>query len=158
MKWNEGKGLKDVEIYGDGACSNNPGPGGWAAVLIYGKHIREISGFDPETTNQRMELRAALEGLRALKEPCRVRLYSDSAYVINGFNLGWIRTWQANGWQNSKGQPVKNQDLWQELVEENARHQVQWIKVKGHSDNPWNNRADALAVAAISHGGGESRS
>lgn len=138
-----------MEIYTDGACSGNPGPGGWAAVLLYGPHEKEIFGSEPNTTNQRMELTAAIKGLKSLRKPCRVKLYSDSAYLINAFNQGWIDNWQRNGWLNSKKEPVSNADLWTQLVELAEIHQIQWIKVKGHSDNKYNNRCDTLARGAI---------
>lgn len=138
-----------VEIYTDGACSGNPGPGGWGAVLLFGPHRKEISGYMPETTNQRMELLAAIQGLKALKQPCNVKLYSDSAYLINAFTQGWIPNWQRNGWLNSKKEPVSNADLWRELIELAKTHSIEWIKVKGHSDNELNNRCDELARAAI---------
>lgn len=141
-----------VEIYTDGACSGNPGPGGWAAILIFGEHEKEISGFEPMTTNQRMELTAAIRALESLKRPCRVRLYSDSAYLVNAFNLGWLDNWRRNGWLNARKQPVSNGDLWQRLTELAEIHQIQWIKVQGHSDNKYNNRCDALARAAIESG------
>lgn len=144
------KPLKEVIIYTDGACSGNPGPGGWAAVLLYGGHRKELSGAVAVTTNQRMELTAALEALKALKEPCRVKLYSDSAYLVNAFQEGWIKRWQENGWRTAKKEPVENQDLWQELLKVASQHQVEWVKVTGHSDNEENNRCDALARAAIS--------
>ena len=141
--------MKDVLIYTDGACSGNPGPGGWAAVLQYGPHERVVSGAEPETTNNRMELRAALEALRALHEPCRVALHTDSAYLARAFNEGWLKNWQRNGWKNSKKKPVENRDLWEALLEQTARHRVRFIKVKGHADDPLNNRVDGLAVAAM---------
>lgn len=141
--------MKEVTIYTDGACSGNPGPGGWAAILFYGEHRKELSGGEEETTNQRMELKAAIEGLQALKEPCKVKLYSDSAYLVNCFQQGWYKSWQKNGWKNSKGKPVENKDLWERLLDLNEQHQVEFIKVKGHADDPWNNRCDQLAVAAI---------
>ncbi len=141
--------LKHVEIYTDGACSGNPGPGGWGAVLFYGDTKKELSGGARHTTNQRMEMKAVIEGLKALKEPCRVTIYSDSAYVINAFKQNWLDNWERNGWLNSKKEPVKNQELWQELQSLSQMHDVHWVKVKGHSDNRWNNRADELAVAAI---------
>ncbi|MFO7262919.1 MAG: ribonuclease HI [Bacillaceae bacterium G1] len=140
---------KEVIIYTDGACSGNPGPGGWAAILMYGEHRKEISGGEVSTTNNRMELTAAIEALRQLKRPCRVTLYSDSAYLVNAFEQGWLEKWQQNGWRNSKKEPVENQDLWQALLDLTRRHDVRFCKVKGHHDNPWNNRCDALAVAAI---------
>lgn len=141
--------MKEVTIYTDGACSGNPGPGGWGAVLMYGRHRKEMSGGESMTTNNRMELMAVIEALRALKEPCKVTVYSDSAYVVNAFKNGWVDGWLRNGWKNSKGQPVENQDLWKSLLAEMERHRVQYVKVKGHSDNEWNNRCDQLAREAI---------
>ncbi len=141
--------MKEVTIYTDGACSGNPGPGGWGAVLLYGQHKREMSGSAENTTNNRMELQAAIEALRVLKEPCKVTLYSDSAYLVNCFQQGWYRSWLKNGWKNSKNQPVENQDLWKELLKAMEPHQVQYVKVKGHADNEWNNRCDELATGAI---------
>lgn len=138
-----------MQIYTDGACSGNPGPGGWAAVLLFGSHQKEISGFEPDTTNQRMELLAAIKGLQSLNRTCKVKLYSDSAYLINAFTLGWIENWQRNGWLNARKEPVSNADLWHELVKLAGQHSVEWIKVKGHSDNELNNRCDTLARAAI---------
>jgi len=145
--------LRDVTIYTDGACSGNPGPGGWGAVLMAGDRVKELSGYDPVTTNNRMEITAAIEALRALKVPCRVKLYSDSAYLVNAFRQRWLENWQRNGWVNARKQPVENQDLWQELLRVMAPHQVEWIKVKGHADNPHNNRCDELARAAIANKG-----
>lgn len=145
--------LRDVTIYTDGACSGNPGPGGWGAVLMAGDRVKELSGYDPVTTNNRMEITAAIEALRALKVPCRVKLYSDSAYLVNAFRQRWLENWQRNGWVNARKQPVENQDLWQELLRVMALHQVEWIKVKGHADNPHNNRCDELARAAIANKG-----
>ncbi len=141
--------MKQVDIYTDGACSGNPGPGGWGAVLMYGGRRKEWSGAESLTTNNRMELTAMIESLRKLKEPCKVRLYSDSAYVVNAFRQRWLDNWVRNGWMNSKKQPVENQDLWRELLELAKTHQVEYIKVKGHSDNEWNNRCDFLAREAI---------
>lgn len=141
--------MREVTIYTDGACSGNPGPGGWGAVLMYGQHIKEMSGAEPETTNNRMELTAAIEALRVLKEACKVTLYSDSAYLVNCFNQGWYKGWLKNGWKNSKGQPVENQDLWKELLRLMEIHQVEYVKVKGHADNKWNNRCDELATGAV---------
>lgn len=141
--------MKHIEIYTDGACSGNPGPGGWGAVLFYGENRKEFSGGEPATTNNRMELTAAIEALRMLKEPCSVKLYSDSAYLINCFQQGWIKNWQRNGWKNSKKEPVENQDLWKRLLVLMETHAVEYIKVKGHSDNVWNNRCDELAREAI---------
>lgn len=144
-----GETLKQVDIYTDGACSKNPGPGGWAAVLLHGDHVKEMSGFIPETTNNRMELFAAIQGLSALKRPCEVRLYSDSSYLVNAFTKGWIDNWQRNGWKTSNKQPVENQDLWKVLINLFRKHQVQFLKVKGHADNEYNNRCDALATGQI---------
>ncbi|NLM24641.1 MAG: ribonuclease HI [Firmicutes bacterium] len=143
--------MKTVEIYTDGACSGNPGPGGWGAVLIYGDQIKEISGSAENTTNQRMELQAAIEALKLLKEPCQVNLYSDSAYLVNAFNQNWLASWQKRNWLNSKKEPVSNRDLWEELLALSQIHKIKWIKVKGHSNNQWNNRCDQLATSAIKH-------
>ena len=139
-----------VVIYTDGACSGNPGPGAWAAILIAGRFEKELSGFVPDTTNNRMELTAALEALKALKEPCDVSLHSDSAYLISAFNQHWLTKWQRNSWKNAAGNPVSNPDLWQALLEQDRLHNIRWIKVKGHADNEYNNRCDALAVGEIS--------
>lgn len=141
--------MKEVIIYTDGACSHNPGPGGWAAVLLYGSHQREISGGARETTNNRMELMAVIEALKCLKEPCRVKLHSDSAYITNCFQQKWYAKWIKNGWVTSSKKPVENKDLWQELLSLYEKHQVKFIKVKGHSDVALNNRCDELARAAV---------
>lgn len=141
--------MKEVELYTDGACSGNPGPGGWGVILKFNGHQKELSGFAAETTNQRMELTAAIQGLEALKVPCRVKLYSDSAYLINAFRQGWLEKWQANGWLNAQKKPVENQDLWRQLIELNRVHQIDWEKVAGHQDNISNNRCDELARSAI---------
>ena len=138
---------KLVEIYTDGACSGNPGPGGWAALLIYKDTVREISGGQTNTTNNRMELTAAIEALHALKEPCRVKLYSDSSYLVNAFNNHWLDKWKQTGRLISGKKAVKNPDLWLSLSECAQIHQIEWIKVKGHSDNILNERCDFLAVA-----------
>lgn len=140
---------KEVEIYTDGACSGNPGPGGWAAVLLYLGKSKEVSGFAPETTNNRMEIYAAIGALNALKEPCKVTLYTDSSYLLNAFNEGWLISWQHNGWKTSKKDPVENQDLWKELLNAAITHKITWKKVKGHSDNDLNNRCDVLARKQI---------
>ena len=140
---------KEVEIYTDGACSGNPGPGGWAAVLIYRGVEKELVGGERLTTNQRMELTAAIKALGALKEPCQVRLYSDSAYLVNAFQQGWLSRWEANGWLTAQKEPVENQDLWRELLSLARQHQVEWLKVKGHAANPYNERCDRLARGAI---------
>jgi ribonuclease HI len=137
---------KNVIIYTDGSCSGNPGPGGWAAVLIYGTHKKEFSGAEAQTTNNRMELRAAVEALSQLKEPCKVELHTDSAYMQKAFTEGWIQKWMRNGWRTAARKPVENQDLWKPLVALTEKHDVQWKKVKGHSDNELNNLVDELAV------------
>ena len=141
--------MKQVEIYTDGACSGNPGPGGWGAVLMYGEHKTEISGFEKSTTNNKMELTAAYEALKRLKEPCKVNLYSDSAYLINAFLQGWLDKWIKNGWKRNKNEEVKNVELWKELVNLAGIHEIKWIKVKGHADNEYNNRCDKLATDEI---------
>ncbi|HOB87312.1 MAG TPA: ribonuclease HI [Bacillota bacterium] len=144
------KESRQVEIYTDGACSGNPGPGGWAAVIIDADgREREISGGEAHTTNQRMELLAAVKALQSLEQPCRIRLFSDSAYLINAFRQGWLDRWERNGWKTVAGKPVENQDLWRELRFLAKGHQVEWLKVKGHGDNPYNNRCDLLARRAI---------
>jgi len=140
---------KEVEIYTDGACSGNPGPGGWGTVLLYRGHRRELSGAEPHTTNQRMELTAAIEGLKALKHPCRVRLYSDSAYLVNAFNQKWLERWAKNGWLTVKKTPVENRDLWEQLYALTKVHDVRWIKVRGHAGNKENEYCDKLATEAI---------
>ena len=141
--------MKTVTIYTDGACSGNPGPGGWACVLLHGEQKKELSGGEAHTTNQRMELAAAIEGLAALKQPCHVLLYSDSAYLVNAFRQRWLDNWQKNGWKNSKKQPVENQDLWQKLLTLNRTHEVEWRKVQGHAGDLYNERCDTLARAAL---------
>lgn len=144
--------MKEVTIYTDGACSGNPGPGGWGAVLIYGDRRKEITGGSRQTTNNRMELTAALEALRKLKQPCRVKLYTDSAYLANCFKQKWYVNWEKRGWVNSRNEPVENKDLWQELLREVRKHEVEFVKVKGHSDVELNNRCDELAREAIPKG------
>ena len=139
--------MKQLEIVTDGACKGNPGPGGWGAVIRYGKHEKEISGGDPDTTNNRMELSATIQALKILIEPCEVKLHTDSRYVIDGITK-WIHGWQRNGWKNASKQPVSNVDLWHDLIEATARHQVEWIWVKGHNGHPENERADRLASDA----------
>ena len=139
--------MKRVEIFTDGACKGNPGPGGWGAVLRMGQHEKELSGSEPATTNNRMELTAVIEALRALNQPCEVALYTDSKYVIDGIT-GWIFGWQKNGWKNAQKKPVMNADLWQALVEAKHRHKVSWHWVKGHDGHPENERADQLASNA----------
>lgn len=141
--------MEKVTIYTDGACSGNPGPGGWAAVLIYNENEKEISGGMKDTTNNVMEITAVLEGLKALKFPCEADIYSDSAYVVNSFSQGWIYNWIKKGWKTASGDEVKNKELWQELYELTKVHKVNFNKVKGHSDNKYNNRCDELAREAI---------
>jgi ribonuclease HI len=136
-----------VALFTDGACSGNPGPGGWGAILKYGTTEKELSGGERDTTNNRMELLGAIAGLRALKEPCRVMLYTDSQYLSNALNLGWLRDWKKKGWKR-KGGELKNLDLWQELDALLEMHSVKVTWVRGHADNEYNNRCDALAVAA----------
>lgn len=139
---------RTVDIWTDGACSGNPGPGGWGAVLRYGETEKEFSGAEPATTNNRMELTAAIEALNALKKPVRVRLHTDSKYVMDGVTK-WIHGWKKNGWKTADKKPVKNDDLWRKLEEAASRHQVEWKWVKGHADDVMNNRADELARGAI---------
>lgn len=140
--------MKNIILYTDGACSGNPGKGGWGAILFYGDHKKELSGGEQATTNNRMELTAVIKGLEALKEPCIVDVYSDSAYVVNAFLLGWVENWQNNGWKTTKGK-VLNIDLWQKLLNLIGKHHISWHKVKGHSDNEYNNKCDALARSEI---------
>ena len=141
--------MEKVIIYTDGACSGNPGPGGWGAILMYKDTKKEISGGKKDTTNNVMELTAALEALKLLKFPCEVELYSDSAYLVNGFNQGWIYGWQKNSWKNSSKEPVKNKEIWEEIYKMTQKHKVKFIKAKGHSDNEFNNRCDEMARNAI---------
>ena len=138
-----------LDIYTDGACSGNPGVGGWGVVILMGDFFKEFSGAEPKTTNNRMELVATIMGLKALKEACNVNLYSDSAYVVNAFSQGWLDSWQKNNWRNSSNDEVKNKDLWEELFNLTKTHSVTFIKVKGHADNEFNNRCDTLATTAI---------
>ena len=138
-----------VNIYTDGACSGNPGPGGWAAVLVANGREKEICGAEPLTTNNRMELLAAAEALEALNAPCTVALHSDSAYLVNAFNDRWIAGWQRRGWTKADKSPVLNRDLWERLVAQDARHTVRWVKVKGHAGVPMNERVDGLAVSVM---------
>lgn len=141
--------MDEVIIYTDGACSGNPGKGGWGAILMYGEHRKEISGGELETTNNRMELTAPIEALKLLKKPCIVKIYSDSAYLVNAFLQGWIYNWQKNGWKTSDKKDVKNRELWEEIYKFTKIHKIEWIKVKGHSDNEFNNMCDKMAVNAI---------
>lgn len=139
-----------VHLYTDGSCSPNPGPGGWGVVLLTpGRpHRKELSGAEAGTTNNRMELTAALEGLRALRRPCRVVVHTDSQYLRNAFEKSWLERWQRNGWRTADGRPVQNADLWKALLDAAGRHQVQWVWIRGHAGDPENNRADELANAA----------
>ncbi len=137
-----------VDAYTDGACSGNPGPGGWGAILRYGDRERELSGGEPQTTNNRMELMAAIQALEALKRPCRVRIHTDSRYLRDGIT-GWIHNWKRNGWKTAARKPVKNADLWQRLDRSIGRHEIEWHWVRGHAGHPENERADALARQAI---------
>lgn len=139
--------MKQVELFTDGACSGNPGPGGWAAILRYRDSEKELSGGEAQTTNNRMELTAAIEGLAALKEPCRVTLCSDSKYLTDGIKKGWARSWRRNGWRKADKKPALNADLWDRLLTQMDRHEVTLIWVKGHAGHPENERCDAMAVA-----------
>ena len=139
-----------VIIYTDGACSGNPGPGGWGAILMYKGAKKEISGGMKQTTNNIMEVTAVIEALKCLKVESEVQVYSDSAYTVNAFNQGWIYNWIKKGWKTAGGEPVKNKELWQELYDLTKTHKVEFIKVKGHSDNEFNNRCDEMARNAIS--------
>ena len=143
--------MKRVTLITDGACVGNPGPGGWAYILRYGGHTREVSGSEPDTTNNRMELRAAIEGIRALREPCEVEVITDSEYLKNGITK-WIHGWKRNGWRTASKKPVVNQDLWTELDELVSTHRVEWTWTKGHADHGDNNRCDELATAAARSG------
>lgn len=140
------KNLPEVILYTDGACRGNPGPGGWGALLIWNGKEKEIAGGDPQTTNNRMEMKAIIEGLKTLKRPCHVKIHSDSALIINTFTKGWIDNWLKKGWRKSDKKPVENRDLWEEMLRAAEPHKLSWIKVKGHSDDELNNRVDALAV------------
>ena len=146
--------MPHVTIYTDGGCRPNPGPGGWAALLIYSKHERELVGSKPHSTNNRMELRAAIEALRALKEPCQVDLYTDSQYLHQGIT-SWLPKWVKNGWRTCARRPVKNQDLWQELHAAMQRHEVRWRWVRGHAGDARNTRVDRLARQAIGRAAGQ---
>ena len=136
--------MKEVNLYTDGACRGNPGPGGWGAILVYGKYEKELSGGERETTNNRMELQAAIGGLSALKEPCRVTLYSDSKYLVDAYLEGWVYTWERENWRAGK---VKNPDLWQRLLALTRMHEVSLIWVKGHAGHEYNERCDVLATS-----------
>ena len=139
--------MKEITLYTDGSCSKNPGPGGWGAILCYKSYEIELSGGSTETTNNKMELTGAIEGLKALKEPCIVSLYTDSRYLCDAFNKGWLKNWVRNGWKKSDKSPVLNSELWKELLALTEKHKVTFIWVKGHADNEYNNRCDKMAVA-----------
>lgn len=146
--------MKKIILYTDGACSGNPGPGGWGLILFYTdstqtEHKLELNGGEKDTTNNRMELTAVIEGLNKLKSPCSVTVYSDSQYVCNAINKGWLINWQKKGWVNSSKEPVKNVDLWKQYISAAKEHEVSFVNVKGHSDNVYNNRCDELARDAI---------
>ncbi len=141
--------MKKVILYTDGACSGNPGIGGWGAVLMFKGVEKRISGAESSTTNNRMEMTAVIEGLKSLKEPCEVEVYSDSAYTVNAFENGWIYSWEKNGFKKADNKPVLNTDLWQILLQLTRVHKVRFIKVKGHADNEYNNICDKLATDAV---------
>ena len=141
--------MKNVIVYTDGACSGNPGPGGWAAILIYNQYRKEMKGFEDDTTNNKMELVGVIRGLEALTEPCEVSVHCDSAYVVDAIERGWIENWRENNWTTVKGSPVKNRELWEALVTLAKYHKLKFVKVQGHSDDEENNRCDELARMAI---------
>lgn len=142
------KPIKAIQVFSDGACSGNPGPGGWGAILRYKNNEKEISGGQKNTTNNQMELMAVISALETLKEPCQVEIFTDSQYIANAFNKGWLAAWQKNGWRTSGKKPVKNKELWERLVIQAEKHELQWSWVRGHSGHPENERCDQLAVAA----------
>ena len=142
--------MRKVDLYTDGACSGNPGKGGYGGILLYNGIDKKYSGYVPNTTNNRMELTAVIEGLKRLKEPVDLTIYSDSAYVVNAFLEDWITSWIMKGWRTANKKPVQNIDLWQELLELLKEHNVTWVKVKGHADNKYNNECDLLATSEIS--------
>ena len=146
--------MKHCYIYTDGACSGNPGPGGWGAVLVYGSFEKELSGGDPKTTNNRMELTAVIEALSLLKEPCMVTLTTDSKYIVDSVTLGWARGWKARGWKKSSGEPALNPDLWEKLLILLDTHKVDFVWVKGHNGHPYNERCDKMAVEQSRLNGG----
>jgi ribonuclease HI len=139
----------ELKIYTDGACSGNPGAGGWGVVMLYNGKKKELSGYAPATTNNRMELTAVIQGMRAIKQPVPVAIITDSKYIVNAVDKGWIPNWVKNGWKNSQKKPVANRDLWEQLMELNAKYQPKYVWVKGHADNEYNNRCDNLAVTEI---------
>ncbi len=140
--------MSKIKIYTDGACSGNPGPGGWGAVLLYKEHEKRVSGSEPDTTNNRMEMKAVIEALKLLKKPSEITIYTDSKYVMDGITK-WISGWKKNLWRTANRKPVKNSDLWQELDSEVAKHQMEWVWVKGHAGNHFNEIADKLATDAV---------
>ena len=141
--------MEEIIVYTDGACSGNPGPGGWGAILMFKDYKKEISGGSEDTTNNIMELTAVIEALKIVKYPCKIKIYSDSAYVVNAFNQGWIYNWIKKGWKTADKTPVKNKELWEILYNFTKTHEIEFVKVKGHSDNEYNNRCDELARNAI---------
>ena len=141
--------MKKIILYTDGACSGNPGPGGYGSILMYKENKKEISGYKETTTNNQMEMLAVIEGLKLVKEPCEIEIYSDSAYVVNAFNQNWIQSWIKNNWKTASKNPVKNVELWKEMLNLLSNHKYKFIKVKGHADNEFNNRCDELARNAI---------
>ena len=143
--------MKHVRIFTDGACKGNPGKGGWGVLLRYGKAVKELSGYEEMTTNNRMELTAVIQALSALKEPCKVTLTTDSQYVVNGIVKGWAKSWRESGWKNAKRKTVANPDLWEELLPMLDIHEVEFVWVKGHAGHPENERCDQLAVAAYNN-------
>lgn len=142
--------MKKIDIYTDGACSGNPGPGGWGAILKYKNHTKEISGYCAETTNNRMELTAVIEALESLKEPCKVMIHSDSKYFCDGITKGWVRSWQRNNWKKSDKKPALNSDLWQKILDLFSIHEPEIVWLKGHAGHPENERCDFLATTEIS--------
>jgi ribonuclease HI len=140
--------MREISLYTDGACSGNPGPGGWCAILVFGQKELELSGGLSETTNNQMELQAVISGLSALKERCRVQVFSDSKYVVQAFNDNWIAGWKKRGWKNAKGDPVANRSFWEELISVASKHEITWNWVKGHDGHDYNERCDELAVVA----------
>jgi len=162
MKSSEEQGMTDelrkkVNLYTDGACSGNPGPGGWGALLVWNGNEKELYGGEPQSTNNRMEMRAVIEGLRALRVPCSVTIHTDSALIMNAFTQHWVENWKRRGWRKADKKPVENQDLWVEMLGEMERHEIQWVKVKGHSGHTENERVDALAVKGSREMGGRQR-
>ena len=137
--------MKQVKMYTDGACKGNPGPGGWGCIIVYGEIEKELSGGEAKTTNNRMELSAAIAGLSALKTPCEVELWSDSKYLVDAITLGWARSWRAKGWKKGDGSPALNPDLWEQLLALTEKHRIEYIWVKGHAGHPYNERCDEMA-------------